>query len=132
MMGTMHKIVVDGERYNFEIVSEDLGDEVEFYIRAICKATRRTSCINNLNAVSSQLLTERQIENYDDHPEFHGSTWFVTKRKAANLTKKAKAYLSDSNSLSYLENEIDDDRYEGEWENIIMENGEIKEYEEEE
>ncbi len=132
MIGTIHKSVFEGERYNFEVVSEDYEDEAEFYIRAICKRTRRTSCINNLNAVLSGLLTERQIENYDDLPEFHDSTWFITKRKAANLTKKAKAYLSAPNSLSYLENELDDDRYEGEWENIIMENGEIKEYEEEE
>jgi len=33
--------------------------------------------------------------------------------------------------VSYLENRLDEDRYEGEWENVVSENGEIKEYEEE-
>lgn len=57
MIGTIHKeIVVDGKRYNFKIVSAVFRDEVVFYIRAIFKFTKRTSCINNLNAVLSELL----------------------------------------------------------------------------
>jgi hypothetical protein len=128
----MKEIIVDGERYNFEVVSEDFGNEVDFYIRAICKTTRRTSCINNLNAVLSQLLTEHEAENYDYYPELHDSTWLVTKRKATRFIKIAKTFLLCPRFVSYLENRLDEGRYEGEWANILTENGEIKEYEKEE
>jgi len=129
MKGTMHKIAVDGERYNFEVVSEDFGGEVDFYIRAICKTTRRTSCINNLNAVLSELLTEYKSKNYNSYPEFHDSPWLVTKRKANGFIKIAKSFFADQRFVSYLENRLDEDRCEGEWENIVTESGEIKEYE---
>ena len=132
MINTIHKIIVDGERYNFEVVSEDFGDEIDFHIRVICKITRRTSCINNLNAVLSELLTEHESENYDTYPEFHDSTWVVSKSKAKRFIRKAKKFLSDSRFVAYLENKLDEDREESKWENIITENGEIKEYEEEE
>ena len=129
MIGTTHKSVFEGERYNFEVVSEDFGDEVDFRIRAICKTTRRTSSINNLNAVLSELLTEHESENYDSYPEFHDSTWLITKRKANRFIKIAKSFLEDTRFVSYLENRLDEDRYEGEWEKVVTENGEIKEYE---
>jgi hypothetical protein len=131
-MNTTHKIIVDGGSYNFEVVSEDFGDEADFYIRAISKTTRRTSCINNLNAVLSELLSEHESENYDFYPEYYDSTWVVSKSKAKRFIRKAKKFLSDSKFVAYLENKLDEDREESEWENIITENGEIKEYEEKE
>ncbi len=122
-----------GKRYDFQVVCDKIDEKhYEFYIRAICKATQKTSCITNQNVISSELLTEHQIENYDSYPEFHDSTWVVTGRRAKKFTKIAKDFLADSKFAIYLENKLDDDREEGEWENIITEDGEIKEYEDEE
>jgi hypothetical protein len=67
-----------GERYIFEIVSENGKKDVLFYIRAICKSTQRTSCINNLNTV----LSEFGIEIEQVSPRYkilHG--WFQEKKQ---------------------------------------------------
>jgi len=129
MIGTIHKeIVVDGKRYNFKIVSEVFGDEVEFYIRAICKFTKRTSCINNLNAVLSELIGDNETDN----PKYYDSSWTVTKKEAKKFMRIANNFLNCDRFMMYLEKKLDDDREEGEWENIVTERGEIKEYEEKE
>ena len=44
----------------------------------------------------------------------------------------ANNFLNCDRFMMYLEKKLDDDREEGEWENIVTERGEIKEYEEKE
>jgi len=113
---------IEGHRYYFEIFSEDSvkNQEVEFYIRAICKSTKRTSCINNLNEILS-LLFDDDVEHYLDDLRYVDSFWVVSKSEAEKFTKIALKYLPNPSFLNYLENKLDKDRDYGEWENIYEE-----------
>ena len=105
-------ISIQGRKYNFEVVSQNERNDFYFFIRAICKSTKRVSCINNLNTI----LSEFNIEV--DDPKFWDSTWVVTREEAYNLEGKAKQFLSDSSSRDYIESHLDEDRVLGEWETI--------------
>lgn len=50
------------------------------------------------------------------------------RRKTKKIIKIAENFFISSRFMTYLENKLDDDRKEGEWENIVMESGEIKGY----
>jgi len=110
---------IEGQRYRFEIFSEDEAgeQEVEFYIRAICKSTKRTSCINNLNEILS-LLFDDEVEHYLDDKGYVDSSWVVPKNEAKKFTKIALKYLSNPSYINYLERKLDEDRDCGEWENV--------------
>jgi predicted small integral membrane protein len=103
---------IDGTKYSFVVVSEGEGNDFAFHIRAICKTTRRTSCINNLNTI----LSELGVNAYDD--KFGDSMWEVTKKEAKRFFKISKEFLSDFTYLNYLERQLDFDRVAGEWANI--------------
>jgi len=103
---------IHGKKYDFEMVSQNVRNDFYFFIRAICKSTKRTSCINNLNPILSEFNVEV------DDPKFWDSTWIITKEEAANLEAKGKQFLADSSFRDYLENRLDEDRSLGEWENI--------------
>ena len=103
---------IERKQYNFEIVLSN-GEYMScFYIRAICKSTRMTSCINNLNAVLSELGIENIKSEYID------SLWEVTKEAGEKFSQITTELLSTSTFLNYLEEKLDEDRIEGEWENI--------------
>ena len=106
-------ITINGDRYNFEIVSQDKENDFLFFIRAICKSTQRFSCINNLNTV----LSEFNIEI--DDPKVSDSTWIVKKEEALYLEETAREFLSSSFFLGYVEKQLDEDRFLGEWENKV-------------
>ena len=106
-------ISIQGRKYNFEVVSQNERNAFYFFIRAICKSTKRVSCINNLNTI----LSEFNIEV--DDPKFWDSTWVVTREEAYNLEGKAKQFLSDSFFRDYIESHLDEDRMAGEWENVV-------------
>jgi hypothetical protein len=69
------------------------------------------ACINNLNAVLSELNVN--VNN----PKFSDSTWVVTKDEVSYFEDVAKRFLSDPSFLDYLERKLDEDRLLGEWEN---------------
>ena len=102
---------IQREKYNFEIVSENEGEDVCFFIKAIDRHTRRFSCINNLN------MTLSEFDVDIDDPNFEDSMWVVTKKEAGRLEAIAKQLLSDSHFSNYLERKLDEDRMAGEWEN---------------
>lgn len=106
-------IKIQWERYNFEIDSENGRRNVYFYIKAICKSTGRTSCINNLNAVLSELEVDPA------KPKFEDSTWVVSRKEANSFINTAKKFLTDVVFLNYLEKRLDEDRACGEWENVL-------------
>ena len=108
---------LNGSKYSFQVVSEGEGNDFEFFIRAICKVNRLTSCINNLNAILSAL----GVDAYND--KFGDSTWDVTKKEAKRFFKISKDILSDPSYLNYLERQLDIDREAGEWANIFAGNG---------
>lgn len=105
---------IEGEKYNYEIASENEDEDFCFFIKAIHKRTGRYSCINNLNAI----LSEFNI-GIDD-PKVEDSMWPVTRKDARYLEKTAKHILSDPSFRDYLERQLDDDRTFGEWENQII------------
>jgi hypothetical protein len=104
---------IEGEKYNYEIVSENEDEDSCFFIKAIHKLTGRYSCINNLNAI----LSEFNI-GIDD-PRVEDSMWVLTKEDTCYLEKTAKQILSDPSFRDYLERQLDEDRMSGEWENKI-------------
>ena len=104
---------IQGKKYNFEIVSQNKGQDFCFFIKAIDKHTRRFSCINNLNAI----LSEFHVGT--DDPKVADSMWVVAKEDAHYLEKTAKQFLLDRLFLNYLEKQLDEDRTLGEWENKI-------------
>ncbi|MBI4654069.1 MAG: hypothetical protein HY752_03645 [Nitrospirae bacterium] len=113
-----------GKRYDFQVVCDKIDEKYfTFYTRAICKITKRTACINNLNGVLSELLIGHEAEKYDSYPQYYDSTWITLGEKAKRFAKIAKDFLVDSRFINYLENKLDDDRGKGEWENIVTENG---------
>jgi hypothetical protein len=105
-------IKIPGRKYNFEIVSKNGGQNVCFYIKSICKSTKRTSCINNLNAILSELDVDHT------KPKFFDSMWVVSRKEASHFVNTAKSILADPIFLNYLEKRLDEGRFEGEWENI--------------
>jgi hypothetical protein len=105
---------VAGAKYSFKVVSTGERNDFAFFIRATCKTTRRTSCINNLNTVLSELCVDPDDEKFGD------SMWEVTKKEAKHFFNISKEILSDSSYLNYLERQLDTDREAGEWENVSL------------
>ena len=105
-------IFIQGSKYDFEIVSQNKKNDFCFFIRAICKSTKRTSCINNLNIILSEFNVEV------DDPKYQDSSWVVTKKEACNLEAKGNQFLSESSFRDYIESCLDEDRAVGEWENV--------------
>ena len=105
---------IEGRKYGFEVISENEDEVFCFFIKAMDKLTGRYSCINNLNAI----LSEFNI-GIDD-PKIEDSMWVLTKEDACYLEKTAKQFLSDPSFRDYLEQQLDEDRMSGEWENKII------------
>ncbi|MHC1565862.1 MAG: hypothetical protein ACXQS6_06055 [Candidatus Syntropharchaeales archaeon] len=105
-------IAVQGKKYDFEVVAEYEPPVFCFFIEAKCRTTGRFSCINNLNAVLSAFKIET------DDPKTADSMWVVGKDEIDDFVDTAREFLSDSCFLDYLERCLDEDRMEGEWENV--------------
>ena len=104
---------IEGEKYSYEIVSENEDEDSCFFIKAIHKLTGRYSCINNLNAILSEFNVGI------DNPKNEDSMWIVTRKDARHLKETARQFLSDPSFRDYLEKQLDEDRTLGEWENEI-------------
>ncbi len=103
---------INGVRYDFRLEFEDVEGEVAFGLRAICRESQRTSCINNLNAILSLLHVS------SEYPEFEDSEWVVGRSRAARFRKLCMRALSDNDHVSLFETCLDDDRSCGEWANL--------------
>ena len=106
-------INIQGEKYFFDIVSRNNRQLVSFYIRATCKLTKRTSCINNLNTILSEFNIDSAKRRFAD------STWEVSRKEAGHFINTAKGIFSSIFFLNLLENKLDEDRTAGEWENEL-------------
>jgi hypothetical protein len=105
-------VIIQGKKYNFEIISQREGQDYCFFLRVNSKSSGRTSCINNLNVILSEFGVE--IED----PKVADSMWIVTKEEARYFSNTAIQFLSDISFLDYIEKQLDEDRMLGEWENI--------------
>jgi hypothetical protein len=108
--------IINGRKCCFELGSDKPGIGCVFFIRAICKSSKRSSFINNLNAI----LSEFEIDI--DDPKMADSTWAVTYQEAQSLEVVAREFLESNSFLDYLEIQLDEDRMLSEWENIYNSN----------
>jgi len=106
------KTHINGFRFKYEVTSTPWHSRCLFSIKAIHKSSRRSSTINNVN----QILSDFNISETDKN--FVESDWELSKKKATYFVKKAKELFSDRNYLKFLEKRLDEDRAEGEWENV--------------
>lgn len=113
--GLYMKTFFEGDRYNFEVICKEVNKGHFWTLRAICKKTNSCSGINNLNPILSELgIDEDKIcGRFED-----SSRWDVSKQEMKNFNKITKTFLTDKNYLKYLENKLDEDRVQGEWENV--------------
>lgn len=98
----------EGQKYNFMIEACN----GYFSVKAVDKLTQNCSFINNLNYILSYL--EINVDNSD----FYDSTWILSDVLAKDCFNKVGRLFSDNEALADLENYLDLDREEGEWENI--------------
>ena len=105
---------IQGEKYLFDIVSFfRKGQLFSFYIRATCKLTKRSSCINNLNPILSELNIDSTNRKFAD------SMWEGSKKEAEHFMDTTKNIFSSASFLNFLESKLDEDRTIGEWENML-------------
>ena len=104
--------IISGNKYNYKLLLSSIGEEYQFSIKAIEKETKRTSFINTINV----LLNELNIDSHNTR--FGESEWTISKKELKTFLRKINKLFIDEKSLPYLENFLDQDRIEGEWENI--------------
>lgn len=106
--------MIRGKRYSFRIISETYnGIETNFSILSVDNYTNRYSSINNLNFIMSELKVDPKDTMYQD------SSWTIPREDAEMFSQKIKRILNNSISLRFLESQLDDDRFESEWENRV-------------
>ncbi len=105
-----------GNKYNFEMIYKEFNkNKCSWTLKAICKKTNCYSGINNLNPV----LSELGISEDTTYGRFEDSSrWEVSKQEMKEFNKNAKSFLTSKKYLKYLENKLDEDRSQGEWENV--------------
>ena len=110
------KTFFEGNKYNFKIIYKDFNEnECSWTLKSICKQTNSYSGINNLNPILSELGIEEDTicGIFED-----SSLWKISKREMEKFNKITKIFLTNKNYLKYLENKLDEDRGQGEWENV--------------
>jgi len=101
-----------GKKYTFEVISERWDKDFSFFVKAKHRSTGRTSCVNNLNII----LSELGIDIND--PKVADSTWLLSEKESLRFSVLAKRFLSDQSFLEFVEDQLDEDRILGEWANI--------------
>jgi len=102
----------EGNKYNFILKTTETEIKSDFSILAIDKKTNLCSSINNLNLILSELGIDYQDSRFAD------SSWILPNESVKSLFRKARNLLSDMEFLKSLEDYLDLDRKEGEWENV--------------
>lgn len=103
---------ISGQKYLYKISLSGSRNHYNFTVKAIDKQTKRTSFINTVNPLLSQLGIELSDNRYWE------SDWLLTKKELNSFYKKIKNILRNKEYLIYFESYLDQDRDEGEWENI--------------
>lgn len=108
-------IRANGARYDFSIEVTPSRNKWNFAIRAIDRENRRSSVVNTVNAVLSELLTDEQDASascWEDTP------WKLSPAECLRLMQVASDMLTDERRLMCIEAALDEDRAEGEWANL--------------
>lgn len=106
----------EGNKYNFILVTNDNGIESSFSILAIDKKTMLCSSINNLNLILNELNINCQDYKYAD------SSWNLPSGVVNRLFEESRQLFLDNEFIKFLEDFLDLDREEGEWENVYNQN----------
>ena len=101
-----------GHNYSFKVDNFPLskGQNI-FSIISTHQPTKKKSFITNVNVILSELGI------HQDRPEFWESEWMLNKKEASNLATLAGRLFSGNKFVPYLENYLDLDRKQSEWEN---------------
>ncbi len=105
-----------GSRYEFIVEATPTQDECWFEIRATHRASERSSVINTLTTLMSELLTDDQDatdERWEDTP------WGVSPGECARPVQTTVKVLTDAQALARIENALDEDRAEGDEASIM-------------
>ena len=114
---TTEKTTFDGNRYKISVASDESTGYLE--ISAVCKGSGRRSCITNLNFVLREFIEPimgakfvRKVEDSD--------ICVKDKKKHAALVGYISQYFEEAiyGRLAYLEDALDEDRANGEWESF--------------
>jgi len=114
---TTEKTTFNGNKYKIIVASDKSTGYIE--ISAVCKSSGRRSCITNLNFVLSELIEPimgakfvAQVEDSD--------ICVKNEKKHAKLVRYISRYFEEPiyGGLAYLEDALDEDRKNGEWEEV--------------
>ena len=101
----------DSYDYMASFYASHADGKMWFELDATCKRTGRTSAINTVNDVISYFCVNQNEER------FEGSSWRLMKEEILGFRRWVNM-LVDMDDLSWLDEALDADRREGEWENL--------------
>lgn len=108
-----HSVTVfEGGRYWYEIVQVAARTRVVFEIRAISYHSGRLSHINTLNPILSLFGLSEQDSRCGE------SDWLLSKKRAKQYQRLFAQALADGWFRGQLENVLDEDRQQSEWEAV--------------
>lgn len=102
-----------GIKYDFQVIADIAPNQTcSFTIKAVDKATSKSSHLNTLN----QILAWFDVDE-NDTERIAENTWYGTAIKVSQWQAEIISILNDSTALYYLEQQLDRDRAAGEWGN---------------
>ena len=110
------EIKIEGIKYNYKLFFLKNKNEKYFWsFKTICKITKKYSSINNLNEVLNILNLNTEDNRFSDT-----SDWCLTQKEVNRFNKTIMALLGDKKYLEYFEGKLNEDRKQGEWENVKL------------
>ena len=118
----IEKIIFDGNRYKITVAIDESTGYIEIY--AVCKDSSRRSSITNLNFVLSKLIEPIMGETFVRKVE-DSDICVQPVSKHRQLVQYIVSQLNNRLQFSFddLEDALDEDRANGEWENFETEEG---------
>ena len=104
-----------GNKYKFNIeFQKDNSDKGYFTVCAISKNSGKCSTVNNLNFILSNFDIDSVNPNISE-----SSGWLISEEEFRNYFEICNSIIADNESLKIFEDSLDEDRFEGEWANVI-------------
>jgi hypothetical protein len=106
-------LTIDGARYRLIAVIDPVGPQgtkADFTVRAIHLATGHTSVVNQVNAMLALFFAGNYPKDWP---------WTASWVKAMEWLKSFAEIGKTATQLDYIEDQLGEDRAEGEWANVI-------------